>query len=263
MNDATLRLAIFLGLLALLIAAEYMVPQRARALPRTSRWRTNISVAFLNVVTLWIMGALLPVMAVGAALDAGAHGFGLLNHLSLPYAVEFMIALIALDFSIWAQHLITHKIPLLWRLHRVHHADRDMDVTTAVRFHPVEIALSMALKIGLIYALGPAALAVLTFEALLNGLAMFNHANIKLPPRVDAILRLFIVTPDMHLVHHSTDRAEHDSNYGFGLSIWDRLFGTYTARPRNGVRDMRIGLHWQDDRPSRLKWVLGLPFHKK
>ena len=171
--------------------------------------------------------------------------------------------IIILDFVIWAQHLITHKVPMLWRLHRVHHADVDMDVTTAIRFHPVEIALSMGLKIGVVYLLGPAAIAVILFEIILNGTAMFNHANIRLPLRLDALVRRILVTPDMHRVHHSVHRHEHDSNYGFSLSVWDRMFGTYIAQPAQGHDDMAVGLDWQDDRPARLGWSLRLPFARK
>ena len=152
---------------------------------------------------------------------------------------------------------------LLWRLHRVHHADTDIDVTTAIRFHPVEIALSMLLKVGAVYLLGPAALAVLVFEIVLNGCAMFNHANLKLSKPVDAILRLFLVTPDMHRVHHSDKRSEHDSNYGFSISLWDRVFKTYIPQPKDGHDDMTIGLQWQDERPTKLGWSLALPFFRK
>jgi sterol desaturase/sphingolipid hydroxylase (fatty acid hydroxylase superfamily) len=180
-----------------------------------------------------------------------------------PVWLEGFLAVLILDFAIWLQHLITHRVPLLWRFHRVHHADRDMDVTTAIRFHPVEIAASMLLKIGLVYLLGPAALAVLVFEVLLNGTALFNHANLRLPPRLDAAPRLILVTPDMHRVHHSTLRQEHDRNFGFALSVWDRLAGTYLAQPAAGHQAMTIGLAWQDDRPSRLGWSLLLPFGRK
>ena len=167
------------------------------------------------------------------------------------------------DFAIWLQHLITHKVPLLWRLHRVHHADVDMDVTTAIRFHPVEIALSMLLKIGLVYLLGPAAIAIVIFEIILNGTAMFNHSNLALPAGLDRIMRKVLVTPDMHRVHHSVQRSEHDSNYGFCLSIWDQLFGTYIEQPKDGHDAMQVGLEWQDDRPSKLGWSLALPFARK
>jgi sterol desaturase/sphingolipid hydroxylase (fatty acid hydroxylase superfamily) len=167
---------------------------------------------------------------------------------------------LALDFAIWLQHLITHKVPLFWRFHRMHHADRDMDVTTALRFHPVEILASMALKIALIYGLGPQAVAVVVFEILLNGTALFNHANLRLPGAVDRIVRLILVTPDMHRVHHSVLRAEHDSNYGFALSVWDRIFRTYRGQPAAGHSAMKVGLQWQDEKPAKLGWSLRLPF---
>jgi len=168
-----------------------------------------------------------------------------------------------MDFAIWVQHLLSHKIPLLWRIHRVHHSDIEFDVTTAIRFHPVEIALSMGFKIGLVYLLGPAAWTVVVFEVLLNGSAMFNHANIALSQKLDRVIRSVLVTPDMHRIHHSVHRFEHDSNYGFALSWWDRLFGTYTHSPQDGHRQMKIGLQWQDLRPTRLIWSLALPFLRK
>jgi len=200
---------------------------------------------------------------MGAALDAEAQGWGLMNALDIPYWIAVVATVLIFDFAIWLQHLITHKVPVLWRIHRVHHADRDIDVTTAIRFHPVEIALSMLVKIGLVYLLGPPALGIVLFEIILNGTAMFNHANIRLPLPVDAVLRRILVTPDMHRVHHSDRREEHDSNYGFALSVWDRLFGTYVAQPGKGHEGMTVGLEWQDDRPSRLGWSLGLPFRRK
>lgn len=262
-NEALIRLSVFLGLFAVFATAEALLPRRSRIQPRNTRWFTNLSISVLNTVTLRLMAIGLPLLAVGAALDAQARGWGLFNALGLPVWVEIFLAVLMLDLAIWAQHLITHKVPLLWRLHRVHHADRDMDVTTALRFHPVEIALSMLLKIGLVYLLGPSAIAVILFEILLNGTAMFNHANLQLPASVDNVLRRLLVTPDMHRVHHSIHRREHDSNYGFALSIWDRMFGTYVAQPESGHHDMTVGLKWQDERPSRLGWALKLPFARK
>ena len=260
--EALIRLSVFLGLFALFAGAEALRPRRARAQPRARRWATNWAMSLLNTATLNLLSLALPLLAVGAALDAQAQGWGLFNRLAWPGWLEIVLAILILDLAIWAQHLITHKVPLLWRLHRVHHADRDIDVTTAIRFHPVEIGLSMLLKIGLVYALGPAALAVVLFEVLLNGTALFNHANWRLPLPLDRALRLVLVTPDMHRVHHSVHRHEHDSNYGFALSIWDRIFGTYIAQPDKGHEGMTIGLHWQDDRPARLGWALWLPFRK-
>jgi sterol desaturase/sphingolipid hydroxylase (fatty acid hydroxylase superfamily) len=262
-HEAFIRLGLFLALFAVFALAEARLPRRPRQLPRQTRWITNLSISLLNTVTLRLMAFALPLLAVGASLDAASQGWGLLNATGWPAWLEAVAAILFLDFAIWAQHLITHKVPLLWRLHRVHHADRDMDVTTAIRFHPVEIALSMLLKIGLIYLLGPSAVAVVLFEILLNGTAMFNHANLKLPLRADALLRLLLVTPDMHRVHHSTRREEHDSNYGFALSIWDRLFGTYVAQPHLGHDAMHVGLRWQDSRPARLGWSLSLPFQRR
>lgn len=261
-HEALIRFGIFLTLFAVFAAAETLLPRRNRQLPRAQRWVVNLSITLLNTLSLRLLAVALPLLAVGAALDAGSKGWGLFNHLSWPGWLELLLAVLILDFAIWGQHLITHKVPLLWRLHRVHHADRDMDVTTAVRFHPVEILLSMLLKIGLVYLLGPSAVAVVAFEALLNGTALFNHANLKLPQRADALLRLVLVTPDMHRVHHSRIRAEHDSNYGFALSVWDRLMGTYVAQPKEGHEAMTVGLQWQDNRPAELGWSLKLPFRK-
>ncbi|WP_187431580.1 hypothetical protein ROLI_033910 [Roseobacter fucihabitans] len=262
-NETVIRLSIFLGLFALLATLETLAPRRVRSQPRSSRWMTNWGITLANTVTLRLIAFALPLLAVGAALDAQAQGWGLFNLLNGPVWLEFALAVLILDFAIWLQHLITHKVPLLWRLHQVHHADVDMDVTTAIRFHPIEIALSMLLKVGLVYLLGPAALAVIVFEILLNGTAMFNHANIRLPLGLDRIVRRVLVTPDMHRVHHSAHRAEHDSNYGFALSIWDRMFGTYIAQPEAGHDAMQVGLEWQDARPSRLGWSLTLPFTRK
>ncbi|MEL6449986.1 MAG: sterol desaturase family protein [Pseudomonadota bacterium] len=261
--EAALRLLVFLGLFSLFAVLEAVIPRRERRQTRQRRWVTNWAFTLANTALLRAMAWVLPVLAVGAALDAQAQGWGLLNAVMMPGWIEVVLAVLILDFVIWAQHLITHKVPILWRLHRVHHADVDMDVTTAIRFHPIEIGLSMLLKIGVIYLLGPAAIAVIAFEVLLNGTAMFNHANIRLPLWLDAIVRRVLVTPDMHRVHHSVHRHEHDSNYGFALSIWDRMFGTYIAQPAEGHDAMQVGLEWQDDRPARLGWSLGLPFARK
>ena len=262
-NETIIRLAVFGGLFAVFALAEVFAPRRSRSQPLGTRWRTNWSFAVLNTVALRLLAFVLPLLAVGAALDAEARGWGFFNHRSWPLWVEIPLAIVMLDFLIWLQHLVMHKVPYLWRLHRVHHADRDFDVTTAIRFHPVEIALSMLWKIWWAYVLGVAAIAVVLFEILLNGTAMFNHSNLKLPLGLDAVLRRVLVTPDMHRVHHSIHREEHDSNYGFSLSIWDRMMGTYRAQPKEGHDDMTIGLQWQDDRPSQLGWALKLPFGRE
>lgn len=262
-NEAIIRLSVFIGLFGLLAVIEAWAPRRERRQTRARRWTTNWAIIVIDSLTLRAMAIFLPLLAVGAAVDAQNNGWGLFNATEWPAALEVFIAIFVLDLVIWAQHLITHKVPILWRLHRVHHADVDIDVTTAIRFHPVEIAISMLLKIGVVYLLGPSALAVILFEIILNGTAMFNHANIKLPLWLDRIVRMVLVTPDMHRVHHSVHREEHDSNYGFALSIWDRMFGTYIAQPKAGHDEMMIGLEWQDDRPARLGWSLALPFFRK
>jgi len=257
-HESLIRLSVFFGLFAIFALAESFAPRRKRALPRSRRWLTNIGLVFLGSGTI----KLLPLVAVGAALDAGTHRIGLFNLLDWPAWTEIVLSIIILDLIIWLQHFLTHKIPVLWRLHRVHHADRDFDVTTALRFHPVEIALSMGIKIVAVYALGPPVVAVVLFEVILNGTAMFNHTNWRLPHAIDAVLRLVLVTPDMHRVHHSAKREEHDSNYGFSLSVWDRIFRTYTPQPSQGHDAMTIGLQWQDDRPARIGWSLALPFFR-
>ncbi|MEQ1652489.1 MAG: sterol desaturase family protein, partial [Hyphomicrobium sp.] len=194
---------------------------------------------------------------------AGTHGIGVLNWIAWPSWLETLIAVVVLDFAIWVQHVTTHKVPVLWRLHQVHHADVDIDVTTAIRFHPIEIGLSILWKIVCVLALGASVWAVLLFEILLNACAMFSHANIRLPAALDGVLRVFVVTPDMHRVHHSVLRHEHNSNYGFNLSVWDRLFSTYRAQPEKGHDAMTIGLTpYQSDEPTRLGWSLSLPFRR-
>jgi sterol desaturase/sphingolipid hydroxylase (fatty acid hydroxylase superfamily) len=256
------RGGVFLGLFGLFAGLEAVAPRRPRDLTRSRRWPTNLAMTVLNTVALRGLAVLLPLLAIGAALDAGAQGWGLFNQVGWPGWLELVFAVLILDLCIWAQHLVTHKVPLFWRFHRVHHADRDMDVTTGFRFHPVEIIASMGLKIGLVYVLGPSALAVLVFEVLLSGTALFNHANLALPAPVDRVLRLVLVTPDMHRVHHSVLREEHDSNYGFCLSVWDRIFRTHVPQPKAGHDAMTVGLEWQDERPARLGWALGLPFRR-
>ncbi|MGL6209598.1 MAG: sterol desaturase family protein [Paracoccaceae bacterium] len=258
--ELILRLSVFLGLFAVFAALEALLPRRARVQPRAGRWSTNLAIVVIDTVALRAFALLLPALAIGAALDAWRHGWGLFNQVAWPLWQEVLLAILILDFAIWAQHWLTHKVPVFWRFHRVHHADRDMDVTTGLRFHPVEILASMGLKIGLVYALGPQAIAVLLFEVLLNGTSLFNHANIRLPGWLDRVVRLVLVTPDMHRVHHSVIRAEHDSNFGFALSIWDRIFGTYRAQPMGGHEAMQVGLEWQDHKPARLGWALWLPF---
>lgn len=261
-SELLIRLSVFLGCFALLAVLERQVPRRSLAQPRRGRWATNLAFAVIDSLALRAFAIVAPILAVAAAVDAGRLGIGLFNQLDWPWWLEGVLAVLLLDLAIWTQHLVTHKVPLFWRFHRVHHADRDLDVTTALRFHPVEIIASAALKLGLVYLLGPAALAVLFFEVLLNATAIFTHANLRLAGWLDRSLRLVLVTPDMHRIHHSARRDEHDSNFGFALSLWDRMFRTYVSDPEAGHDQMTVGLEWQDDRPARLVWALMLPFRR-
>ena len=264
-SDGAIRLAAFVGILLLMALAEVLWPKRKLEVAKPGRWVTNLGIGMLDGLLLRLLAMLaVPVAAVAAGFYAERNELGLLNQVALPGWLKLVIALLALDLAIWAQHLVSHKVPLFWRLHQVHHADRDIDVTTAVRFHPVEIALSMLWKIVVVVPLGAPPLAVFLFEVILNACAMFHHANIALSARVDCVLRLFVVTPDMHRVHHSVIRREHDSNYGFNLSLWDRLFRTYTAQPEAGHQGMTIGLTpYQSEAPARFGWSLLLPFARR
>lgn len=265
LSEPVLRFSVFAAILIAMALLEVFAPRRNLTAPKARRWLTNFTIVAIDTAVVRLMGALtVPIVAVAAAVYAETQGWGLFNLIELPSWLEFVLALLILDFGIWLQHYISHKVPLFWRLHRVHHADVDIDVSTAIRFHPIEIALSMLWKIVLVFVFGPAAAAVVVFEVILNGCAMFNHANIALPGWLDRAMRMVIVTPDMHRVHHSVIRSEHDSNYGFNLSIWDRLFGTYTAQPENGHEGMKIGLEqFPAPAPTRLLWSLALPFASK
>jgi sterol desaturase/sphingolipid hydroxylase (fatty acid hydroxylase superfamily) len=259
-HETLIRLTFFLGLFVLFAGLERLAPRRFPAVSVAHRWATNLAIVIIDTLTLRALAIALPALAVGAAADAGRQGWGLFNATGWPVGLECAAAILIFDFAIWGQHLIVHRVPLFWRFHRVHHSDRDFDVTTAVRFHPVEIAASMLVKIGLVYLIGPSVPAIVAFEILLNGTALFNHANLRLPAHLDGIIRLVLVTPDMHRIHHSVHRHEHDSNFGFALSVWDRIFRTYRASPEAGQDGMVVGLQWQDDRPTRLGWSLKLPF---
>jgi sterol desaturase/sphingolipid hydroxylase (fatty acid hydroxylase superfamily) len=263
-GDDLLRFAVFAGVFLVMAAVEFFWPKRKLIASKGRRWLTNIGISVTAGVLIRLMAtAIVPIAAVAVAFYAEDHQIGLLNHAPWPAWVKVAVSLVLLDLAIWAQHLASHKIPVLWRLHKVHHADRDIDVTTAVRFHPIEIGLSMLWKIVVVLVLGAPPLAVFLFEVILNACAMFNHANVALPSWADAILRLVVVTPDMHRVHHSVRRREHDSNYGFNLSLWDRLFRTYTAQPEGGHQGMTIGLNtYQTEEPSKLGWSLVLPFRR-
>jgi len=257
-TEPQIRLGIFLGLFALLAAMEFLAPRRELRPVKTKRWITNWVIVFIDsaVLRLIFVSA-----AVGASSWAQINGYGLFNTFEAPLWLAVTASFVVLDFSTWFAHLASHKIPLLWTVHRMHHSDVDIDVSTAIRFHPIEIVLSMAWKIVVVTALGAPAISVLIFEIVLNGAAMFNHSNTKIPLGIDRVLRWFIVTPDMHRVHHSIIHNETDSNYGFNLAIWDRMFGTYVDQPEKGHEGMTIGLsEWQDERPTKLIWSLRVPF---
>jgi sterol desaturase/sphingolipid hydroxylase (fatty acid hydroxylase superfamily) len=234
-----LRLSVFVGLLALLALAERLWPLRGDARPA---WRQATNLALMLVGTV-LVRIVFPVLAVGFAAAIAAQGIGLLPWLGIDGWLAVALAFLALDCAIYWQHRLFHRVPLLWRLHRVHHADTAFDVTLAVRFHPLEIALSMAIKFAVVAALGAPPLAVLLFEVALSAGSLFTHADLRLPPRLERALRWLVVTPHMHRIHHSVHRAETDSNFSFHLSLWDRLFGSYVDAPRDGHARMAIGLH--------------------
>jgi sterol desaturase/sphingolipid hydroxylase (fatty acid hydroxylase superfamily) len=249
-HEAPVRLGVFLAVFAGMAAWEPLAPRRALQQRKLMRWSNNLALTVLNTV---LLRAILPVAAIGVADFAAAHGRGLLNLVPVPYPWAIVLSVLVLDLAIYLQHLVFHAVPLFWRLHRVHHADLDIDVTTGARFHPVEIILSMLIKFAVILALGPPALAVLLFEILLNATSMFNHANVRLPAGIDRLLRLLVVTPDMHRVHHSVEPRETNSNFGFNLPWWDRLFGTYRAQPEAGHTAMTIGI--EQFRSPRELWL--------
>ncbi|GAA0487444.1 sterol desaturase family protein [Parasphingorhabdus litoris] len=256
--EAMIRLSAFAGIFLIMAILEIAIPRRKRVLAKGIRWFTNISLVIVDTLALRLI---MPILAVGMADYAAGRGWGMLALVDLPLWIEIIIAFLLLDMLIYAQHIAFHKIPFLWRFHKVHHADRDLDVTSGARFHPVEAVISMAYKLLCITLIGPAAFAVFLFEVVLNAASMFNHANVRLPLGLDRAVRLFIVTPDMHRVHHSVIERETNSNYSFFLTLWDRMFGTYIAQPEKGHDDMIIGLsEYQDDKPANLIWSLIIPF---
>jgi sterol desaturase/sphingolipid hydroxylase (fatty acid hydroxylase superfamily) len=260
-HELFIRLAVFITIFALMAVWEIAQPCRRQSYTRLQRWSGNLGITLLNSLLLRL---LFPAAAVGFAALISEKGWGLLNLTTLPYWLNVLIAVTLMDMVIYLQHVMVHAVPALWRLHRVHHADPDYDLTTGARFHPIEIILSMLIKIAAIAALGPPIIAVLIFEVLLNGMAMFNHGNVSLPKSIDRKLRWLLVTPDMHRVHHSLIPNEANSNFGFNLSIWDRLMGTYQAQPILGHQQMQIGVKTLQD-PSlitKLGGMLIIPFLK-
>lgn len=261
-REALFRLGIFAAVFIVMLVWELLAPRRVLTVSKLQRWSSNLALLLLNG---FVLRLLFPAAAVGLAYSAREMNWGLFNLLSLPIWFEFIAAVLLLDLAIYLQHLLMHRVPLLWRLHRVHHADLDIDLTTGSRFHTIEIVVSMLIKWLAILLLGPALLAVLVFEILLNGMAMFNHANVRLPRKIDRVLRYLLVTPDMHRVHHSILRRETNSNYGFNLSLWDRVFHTYIDQPEKGHDAMTIGIpEFRDARQvDRLPGMLALPFIEK
>jgi sterol desaturase/sphingolipid hydroxylase (fatty acid hydroxylase superfamily) len=249
-TEATIRLAIFLGVLAAMALWEVAAPRRRREIPRVIRWTNNLALVVVDTIILRLS---FPILAVGLAVMAEDRGWGLFNNIDAPFWVAVVVSMLLLDLAIYLQHVMFHAVPGLWRLHRMHHADLDFDATTGLRFHPGEILISMGIKLAVVAALGPPAVAVLLFEVILNATALFNHANINLPRPVDRVLRLFVVTPDMHRVHHSIDPRETNANYGFNLPRWDWLLCTYIAQPAKGHEGMEIGI--EQFRTRRDLWL--------
>ena len=253
-----IRISSFALVFTAMAGWEFLAPRRAWAVGRGPRWTNNLGILVVDVLAVRV---LIPTAAVGAALFAAGRGWGLFHLAGLPLALAAVLGFLILDLVIYGQHVVFHKVPVLWRLHRMHHADLDIDVTTGVRFHPFEILISLSIKIATVIAFGIPAVAVLVFEVVLNATAMFNHANVSMPAALDRVLRRLVVTPDMHRVHHSILRSETDSNFGFNLPWWDRLFGTYRAAPQAGHQGMTIGLPiFRNPHELRVDRLLTQPF---
>ena len=259
-QEPVIRLAMFLGIFSLMSVLEGVASRRRRSVSRLRRWPGNLGVAALDALLARVA---VPAGAVGFALFAQARGWGFLQPLGWPVWLKVIIAVVVLDLAIYLQHRAFHLVPVLWRLHRMHHADPDVDVTTGARFHPCEILLSLGVKFLIIVILGAPAMSVLLFEVLLNATAMFNHSNVRVPALMERVLRCFVVTPDLHRVHHSILRRETDSNFGFNLPWWDWLFRTYRAQPEAGHDDMILGLEqFREPNELRLDRMLTQPFRQ-
>lgn len=257
-TEVLIRVSAFLGVLSLMASWEVLVPRRRLTMSKVRRWVANLSVVVIDVV---IIRLLFTAGAVGAALLATEQNWGFLNHAAWPIWIEMVLGVIALDVTLYLQHVMFHAVPLFWRFHMMHHADLDCDVTTGLRFHPVEVVLSMLIKFAAIAVIGPLPEAVVAFEVLLNATSMFNHGNVRMPTAIDRALRWVIVTPDMHRIHHSTRPRETNTNFGFNLPWWDRLLGTYRPQPEGGHEGMTLGLEqFRDPARLRLGGMLLLPF---
>ncbi len=258
-NEQFIRLGFFLGILVIMAIWEIIKPKRLLTVSKLLRWSNNLGLVLLNS---FLLRLIFPTATLGMATFASEHRWGLFNYYEIAIFPAMIISIIVMDFVIYLQHVMVHTVPALWRIHRVHHADPDYDVTTGARFHPLEIILSMMIKFSIILVLGPPLVAVILFEVILNGLAMFNHGNVGLPRTVERPLRYLIITPDMHRVHHSIEDDEANTNFGFNLSCWDRLFGTYRDQPRRGHTMMTIGIHQfrSIQQTSLITGMLAMPF---
>jgi sterol desaturase/sphingolipid hydroxylase (fatty acid hydroxylase superfamily) len=256
--EALVRLGFFATIFFVVAIGEKIAPRRLVLKSKKKRWISNLGMQIIDVVVLRLIFSLFP---VGVAVICAQRGWGLLNYCQITPPLAIISGVLALDFVIYFQHRMFHFVPLFWRVHMVHHTDQDIDVTTALRFHPLEIILSLLIKFAAVAAIGAPPLSVLIFEIMLNGAAMFNHGNLRIPLFFDRIIRLVLVTPDMHRVHHSVIVSETNSNYGFSFSWWDRIFGTYKAQPQHGHDKMKIGLDgYHDDRSLKLSALLTMPF---
>lgn len=257
-REPTIRLVFFLGILVIMAIWETLAPRRPSTTSKRVRWFSNLTIVLIDTVAVRLF---FPVAAIGMALFVESHKWGLFHNIVLPNWLIVAIGVICLDFAIYLQHVMFHAVPAFWRLHMMHHSDLDFDATTGIRFHPIEILLSMGIKMSVVLVLGVSALAVLIFEILLNATSLFNHGNVRLHGQIDRLLRLIVVTPEMHRVHHSVVIRETNSNFGFNLPWWDRLFGTYRNQPAAGHQGMTIGLsQFRDPKRLTLPWLLALPF---
>ena len=260
-GEQILRLAIFLGVLGILMTAEFLWPRRRQTIERKKRWPQHLALVTLDLILARLV---FPLSLAGFCIVVKQNDWGIFNMLDISFWPSFILSILALDLIIYTQHVIFHKLPFLWRLHRVHHTDTEFDVTTALRFHPAEILLSMIVKFAVLIILGAPPEAALAFEIILNATAMFNHGNISIPMSIDRWLRHIIVTPDMHRVHHSVSQSETNSNYGFSLSLWDRIFNTYLAQPEKGHEGMTVGLDiFRKTEDMRIDNLLLQPFKKE
>lgn len=257
-NDIYLRLGFFFGIFGMMAVFELIAPRKLLVSSKSVRWFNNLTITFMNATLLRLI---YPIMAIDVSYISADRGWGIFNNVAVPEIVAGILCVVALDFFIYVQHMVFHIVGPFWRLHRMHHTDIDIDVTTGARFHPIEIILSMGIKMASVIILGAPAWSVLVFEILLNATSMFNHANVYIPVKLDRFIRLFLVTPDMHRVHHSVIIKETNSNYGFNLPWWDRLFRTYRAQPIKGHADMKIGLaNYRDPGKLTLSRILIIPF---